>query len=329
MVRILALTVLFGAAAVYEAIHVSAILASGVWVHLQTGLWILQNHAFPHTGLFSQYSNLPWHDASWSFDVLLGLMYRAFGLRAIPFLLMLLKVALAATTFLLVRAGRADFWTAVALSAAAQYVIYGLQPLPYVFSILFFAVELILLLRSRQTGSMDLYRLPLLFLLWANVDIQFVLGLTLLLLYLIALGIEELIRGADKPWVSDAVRRVDLKRAGVMALLSLLMTFATPYTINLLPNSFSSLYSHATFEYFAEMSAMTFRHPQEFVLMLLVMAGFLSLGRRRSLDVFSLLVLMAGTAIAFRLQRDGWLAVLPAIAIIPAWIAVHANHSSR
>src|SRR5208282_2563939 len=112
--------------------------------------------------------------------------------------------------------------------------------------------------------------------------------------------------------------RVDLKRAGVMALLSLLMTFATPYTINLLPNSFSSLYSHATFEYFAEMSAMTFRHPQEFVLMLLVMAGFLSLGRRRSLDVFSLLVLMAGTAIAFRLQRDGWLAVLPAIAIIPA-----------
>jgi hypothetical protein len=52
--------------------------------------------------------------------------------------------------------------------------------------------------------------------------------------------------------------------------------------------------------------------------MLLVMAGFLSLGRRRSLDVFSLLVLMAGTAIAFRLQRDGWLAVLPAIAIIPA-----------
>jgi hypothetical protein len=318
VVRILALTVLFGAGAVYEAIHVSAILASGVWVHLQTGLWILQNHAFPHTGLFSQHSNLPWHDASWSFDVLLGLMYRAFGLRAIPFLLMLLKVALAATTFLLVRAGRADFWTAVALSAAAQYVIYGLQPLPYVFSILFFAVELILLLRSRQTGSMDLYRLPLLFLLWANVDIQFVLGLTLLLLYLIALGIEELIRGAGKPWISDAVRRVDLKRAGVMGLLSLLMTFATPYTIHLLPNSLSSLYSHATFEYFAEMSAMTFRHPQEFVLMLLVMAGFLSLGRRRSLDVFSLLVLMAGTAIAFRLQRDGWLAVLPAIAIIPA-----------
>ena len=316
-VRILALTVLFGAAAVYEAIHVSAILASGVWVHLQTGLWILQNHAFPQTGLFSQYSNLAWYDASWSFDLLLALMYRAFGLRAIPFLLMLLKVALAVATFLLVRAGRAGFWTAVLLSAAAQYVISGLQPLPYAFSIVFFAVELILLVRSRETGSMDLYRLPLLFLLWANVDIQFVLGLVLLLVYLIALGIEELVRSTGKSWISDRVRRVDLKRAGIMALLSLLVTFATPYTIHLLPNSFGVLYSHALLQYFTEMSAMTFRHPQEFVLMLLVMTGFLSLGRPRSLDLFSLLVLVASTAVAFRVQRDGWLAVLPAIAIIP------------
>jgi len=322
-VRIFALTALFASAAVYEAIHLSAILAIGVWVHLRTGLWILQNHAFPHTGLFSQYSSLSWNDASWSFDLLLGLGYRAFGLRAIILLLMLLKVGLAVTTFLLARAGRADFWTAVAISAAAQYAISGLQPMPYVFSILFFAVELILLVRSRETGSIGLYRLPLLFLLWANVDIQFVLGLALLLLYLIALGIEELIRRAGKPWISAAVRRVDLKTAGLTSLLSLLVTFATPYTIHLLPNAFSTLYGHASFEYFDEMKAMSFHHPQEFVLMLLVMTGFLSLGRRRSLDLFSLIVLMAATAVAFRVQRDGWLVVLPAIAIIPGGLLPH------
>ena len=315
--RTLALTALLGTTAVYEAIHVSALLAPGVWVHLQTGLWILQNHALPHTGLFSQDSNVHWSDASWSFDILLGLIYRVFGLRALPLLLMLLKVGLAASAFLLALAGRADFWTAVILSAAAQYVISGLQPLPYVFSILFFAVEVSLLVRSRQTGSTDLYRLPLLFLLWANVDIQFLFGLVLLLIYLIACGIEELIRKSGKSWISDRIAGIDLMRAGIAALLSLLATFATPYTIHLLPNAFSRLYSHAAFEYFSEMSAMSFRHPQEFVLMLLVMAGFLSLGRRRSLDLFGLLTLVAGTAIAFRVQRDGWLAVLPAITIIP------------
>ena len=317
-VRILALTALFSVAAVYEAIHVSAILAPGVWVHLRTGLWTLQNHAVPHSGLFSQFPHLLWDDASWSFDLVLGLAYRTFGLRAIPLLLMLLKVAFAATTFLLARAGKADFWSAVVLSAAAQYVISGLQPLPYAFSILFFAVELILLVSSRDTGwPHSLYWLPLLFLVWANVDIQFVFGLVLLLVYLIVLGIEDLIRRAGKSWMSERIRSVALRRAGIAALLSLLATFATPYTVHLLPNSFSRLYGHALFEYFSEMSAMSFRHPQEFVLMLLVMAGFLSLGRRRALDLFGLLTLVAGTAIAFRVQRDGWLAVLPAIAIIP------------
>jgi hypothetical protein len=317
-VRILALTASFSVAAVYEAIHVSAILAPGVWVHLRTGLWTLQNHAVPHSGLFSQFPHLRWNDASWSFDLVLGFAYRTFGLRAIPLLLMLLKVAFAATTFLLARAGKADFWVAVVLSAAAQYVIPGLQPLPYAFSILFFAVELILLLSSRNTGwARSLYWLPLLFLVWANVDIQFVFGLVLLLVYLIVLGIEDAIRRAGKSWMSERVRRVDLRRAGIVALLSLLATFATPYTIHLLPNSFGRLYGHALFEYFSEMRAMSFRHPEEFVLMLLVMAGFLSLGRRRSLDLFALFTLVAGTAIAFRVQRDGWLAVLPAIAIIP------------
>ena len=319
LLRIITLTILFSVSAVYEAIQVSAILAPAVWVHLRTGVWILQNHAFPRTGLFSQYSNSPWNDAGWSFELILGLAYRALGLRAIPFLLMILKVALALVTFLLARAARANFWTAIALSAAAQYVIAGLQPLPYAFSVILFAMELILLVHSRESGSSRGLRwLPLLFFIWANVDIQFVFGLVLLALYLVALGIEQLIRRAGRSWISDCVRQVDVKRAAIMGLFSLVATFATPYTIHLLPTAFSTLYNHASFEYFGEMSAMSFRHPQEFVLMLMVMVAFLSLGRLRSLDSFSLLALIAATAIAFRVQREGWLVALVAVAIIPA-----------
>ena len=102
---------------------------------------------------------------------------------------MLFKVALAVATYLLARGARASFWTAVLLSAMAQYVISGLQPLPYAFSILFFAVELGLLVRCRQTGEVrDLFWLPVLFVLWANVHLQFVAGLILLGLFVIAVG---------------------------------------------------------------------------------------------------------------------------------------------
>ena len=149
----LALVVLFSTAAVYASAHLYALTSSEVWVHLRTGTWILENHAIPRTGLFSQYSNLVWNDSSWSFDFLLGTVYRILGLRAIPILLMLLKTAVAVVTFLLAYSGRRDFWKAAALSVVAQYAISGLQPLPYVFSVLFLAIELQLLLSSRHSGS--------------------------------------------------------------------------------------------------------------------------------------------------------------------------------
>jgi hypothetical protein len=76
------------------------------------------------------------------------------------------------------------------------------------------------------------------------------------------------------------------------------------------------LYGDLAFRHSAEMHAMNFRRPQEYALMLLVMSAFLALGRRRALRLFELSVLIAGTAIAFRIQRDAWMAVLPSIAIL-------------
>lgn len=315
--RLLALTALFSAAAVCEGVHLSAVTTPEVWVHLRTGLWILQNHSVPHTGLFSQYSNLAWNDSTWAFDAMLGAAYRLLGLRAIPILLMVFKAALAMVAFLLARSRRNGFWSAVLLAAVAQYVIPHLLPLPYAFSILFFAIELRLLLRSRQTGEVkNLFWLPVLFVLWANLHLQFVAGLLLLGLFLIALLVESLLRTRHATWLSERVLPLDLKQVGIVGLLSLLGTFANPYTFHLLPASFRILYSPVAFEHFTEMSSMTFRRPQDFVLMLLVMMAFLALGRLRSLALFELLTLLAGTLVAFRIDRDAWLVVLAAIGIL-------------
>jgi len=315
--RLILLTLLFSTAAVYEALHLSALFSTDVWWHLRTGLWMLQYHAIPRTGLFSQYSNLPWIASSWGYDVLLAAAYKLFSLRAIPILLMAFKVALAVVTFLLAWAGRANVWTAVFLSAIAQYVIANLQPVPAVLTILFFGLELAVLAQSRRSGELrNLFWLPVLFLLWANLHIQFVIGLLLLGVFLIALLLEHGLRIAGATFLSDRIRPLPLSKVGAITGLSLLCTFATPYTIHLLPDVVKGLYSSVSFQYGAEMRAMSFRRPQEFVLMVLVMAAFFALGRRRSLEVFELMALVAGTALAFRIQRDAWIAVLPAIAVL-------------
>jgi hypothetical protein len=317
VLRVLMLVLLFAGAAVYESVHLSSLTSSEVWVHLRTGTWMLENHAVPRSGVFSQYPNLPWTDATWGFDLLLGIAYRIFGLRGIPLLLMGLKVAVAGITFLLVRSGRATFWQAVALSAIAQYVLWGLQPLAYVFSILLFAVELRLLLRSRNTGSVrELYWLPALFFVWANLHVQFVLGLMLLAVFLIAQAIELWLRMLRLSWLSPSILPLPFKQVCGIAAVCLLATCVTPYGYRPLATFFDASYSQVAFQHFAEMSAMTFRRPQDYILMLLAMMAFLALGRRRSLDLFQLLVLLGGTAVAFRIQRDGWMAVLAAVGVL-------------
>jgi hypothetical protein len=64
------------------------------------------------------------------------------------------------------------------------------------------------------------------------------------------------------------------------------------------------------------MQALAFRRPQHFVFLLLVMAAFLALGRQRSRDLFKLGAMGVVVMIAFRVQRDLWCAIFPAIAII-------------
>jgi hypothetical protein len=315
--RLAALVLLLSAGAVYESSHLSSLNTPEVWVHLRTGTWMLDHHAIPRTGLFSQYSSLRWGDSTWGFDLLVGFAYRILGMRAIPILLMTLKVAVALATFLLARSGSAGFWQSAALSAVAQYVITGLHPLPYVLSILFLAAELGLLLNSRISGSIQrLYWLPPLFVIWANLHVQFVVGLILLAVFVTALLVEHWLRTMGVAWLSARVSPLHLRQVSVIATLSLLATFITPYGYRLFGAFLRTSYSDVGFEHFSEMSAIGFRRPQDYVLMLLVMMAFLALGQRRSLELFELLILLGGTGVAFRIQRDGWIVVLAAVAVL-------------
>ena len=312
-----ALTMLFSVSAVYESVHLSAFSSAYVWMHLRAGTWILANHSVPRSGLFSQHANLPWHDASWLFDAVLAALYQLLGLRALPILLMSLKVAFAAIVFLLARAKGQSIWIAIFLSAAVQYVLGGLQPAAYVVSILLFAVELHLLVESRRSGNVRLlFWLPPLFLAWANLHIQVVAGLILMGLFVVALLVEFALRKRQAHWLSAGIQPLPLETVAIVAVVSVMATLANPYGYRLFAAVSTELYSAAAFKNFTEMASMSFRRPQDFVLMLVVMAAFLALGRKRSLELFGLMVLIVGTLVAFRIQRDSWFALLPAVAVL-------------
>jgi len=247
------------------------------------------------------------------------------ALPALPFaqverrkraLLMGFKTALAVVTFLLAGGLGGRFWPAVALSATAQYILVSVQPEPGYCSIVLFAVELLLLSESRSTESVRLlFWLPPLFLVWANLDLQFVYGILLLGLFLMTTFLPHL--GYRSAVEQDQKKRdaIWAKNAVAVAIACGIATFVTPYSYHLYGVFFASLTGAAT-SYIPDLHAMTFRQPQDYVLMLLTMGAFLALGRRRSRDIFQIALMIGCTILAFHALRNAWLATLAATAVL-------------
>jgi len=309
---------LLASAAVFEAQQLSSLssLTGGdIWWHLQTGLWILQNHALPHNGIYSQATNLPWTAASWSYDLLVAVGYKLLGLRSLPVLLMCFKVLLAAATFLLAGGLRGAFWAAAALSAVAQYVLGSVPLGSGNASILLFAVELLLLHQSRRKSSAGpLFWLPLVFLIWVNLDVQFVYGILLLALFSAVALVEQFGRSSEAPQLQRWPATSPLS-LGTPLALSLLATFFTPYFYRPYGIFFARITSTAI-QYFPDFHAMSFHRPQDYVLLLLAMAAFLALGLRRSRDPFQIGVLAGCAILSFHAQRDTWAVALASIAVL-------------
>jgi hypothetical protein len=144
--------------------------------------------------------------------------------------------------------------------------------------------------------------------LWVNFDSRFLLGLALLAIY----GVAEVVVSALR--VSHWSRA--LKQFALWLMLSALVTLANPYTFRIYVEAFRTLYAHVMLANFEDLSAMNFRQSPHFVLLLLLMSAFLMLGRQRSRDMFKIIALVLATALAFRIQRDTWPAILISVTVI-------------
>ena len=306
------LALLFSAGAMVEAAQLSSLKNYDVWVHLRTGLWILVNKTWPTTGLFSQASNLPWRDFSWVADAAMAVAYRALGLGALPILWMMYRVAVAVATFSVAGGCRGKFWLAVGLSAFAQYLLWDLGPVGAGNSVLFFALELAVLLACRKTGKFhNAFWLPPLLALWANCDLGFIYGIALLFLFLVARTAQKVVMRAADEVAPGSPFKTAMAAVGGCVVATLL----SPYGYHSYGGAFA-IQARPANRYLFDYSAMTFHRPQDYVLLLLTMAAFWSLGLRRSRDLFVWMIFIVCTALCFSAQNANWLGILVAIAVI-------------
>jgi hypothetical protein len=295
----------------------SSVLDADIWWHLRDGYAIVAQHAVPHQGWFTQYSSHPWVDYSWGSEVVMSRFHYWFGLMGLVVLRSSLEIAITLVLCLILRRGLRSFWQAVPLTAAGMWAIHhclGMQPM--LISVLMFAVELSLIFEARRRKIIGpVLWLPLLFLLWANLHIQFIYGLFVLLLLT---AVTWAVRILPREWASKLQPTATLPLVPLIgvAAASVAATLVGPYSWRLYAVIFHYVRSSAPYMIITELQALNFRVPEHFVLVLIVAAAFFVLGWRRSRDPFKLALLVICTVVGFRMTRDSWFCALPALAII-------------
>lgn len=289
------------------------------WWHLKVGDWIIQNSALPHTGILSRTAaDRAWVAYSWGYEVLLSLSYSLFGLLGIGIFGTVLTVAVVFAAYCLVRRLSGRFWPACTLAGITCIAfLFDGSPRPVFFSYIFYCVTLALLFEFQRTGRVrTLYWLPLLFLLWANLHIQFIYGLFAVGLFAaIHLAQEGLGKLGFQPaylMLSSLPTKPILAVLGACVLATFIgPNFYHPYMVVL-------AYTKAKFTYdvIIELQPLGFRQFSNFIELFLAAAGFYAVGWQKKIDPFKLVLLGVAAVVSFRTMRDAWFICFTAAACI-------------
>jgi hypothetical protein len=282
-----------------------------IWWHLRTAEWILQHHAVPYQEPFSVYGvGKPWAAYSWLYELIVFKLYQWWGLAGIAIYTTAMVLCIVALLHRLIRRVGGDFSVGVLLVAlAAMSMTRVYMPRSWLFTILFFVIELDLLVQARMTGKVKgLILLPLIFALWANLHIQFVGGLIVL-----AVALADALLARRFAIVES---RIPAGRLGGIFVMSVMATLINPYGWRLYQviHEYASEVGELT--KVNEAVALPFRRLDDWFVLFLLLAAAAALGRTRRVDFFESALLALAAFASFRSQRDLWVVVIVATLIL-------------
>ncbi|HXJ39313.1 MAG TPA: hypothetical protein VNH18_08530, partial [Bryobacteraceae bacterium] len=186
---------------------------------------------------------------------------------------------------------------------------------PWLFTIFFFTLELWLLIEAceRQRVVWLVPVAPLLA-LWANLHIEFVLGLGLIGLF----ALQQMIPAPSKWAFGSGLPGRHLPAAWLWGLLaaSCTATLANPYGWRLYEVVADYSTQKAPLQVVSEMQPISFRNFTEWATLLLVCGGWFALGTLRKRPALLLILLAVSCWFGFRAQREVWFPILTSTLII-------------
>jgi hypothetical protein len=202
-----------------------------LWWHMAAGRFILDTGSVPQTDPFSfTAAGQPWVAHEWLAEIAIYLIYRAGGYLAPVIVFASLVAAAFWVVFRTVRLLGMGVPGAACITFWAAFMSMGAWNVrPQVFSYLFFAVYLFLLVRSRQRRDRWIWAIPTIMVLWVNLHAGYVMGLLILGMFVVGEAINLLRVGRSLPPGAQAAGR-NLGRGLVPRLRFLSTPLSAPGT---------------------------------------------------------------------------------------------------
>jgi hypothetical protein len=294
------------------ALRFDAVTDTDVWWHMAIGRWIVEHRAIPRTELFSAFgAGKPFEAYSWLFELIVFWFYQKFGLVGITIFSCAMTVSITAAIHNMVRRLNSTFLLGVGLTFLALYTMGRLYtPRPWLASILFFALELDILMKARETGkSRELLWLPVIFIFWVNIHIQFLDGLLVL-----GIALAETLLATR--WSAFQVKKLASAKMVWAFLGCIAATLINPYGLKIYKVAYDLVAQGAALQQLPELSAISFRSLDDWLVLFLALASAVVLAKTHKPSIFEVLLLSFSIFVSFRSQRDIWVLVIACSAIL-------------
>ena len=272
------------AALVFTPLSVRLLGDAGVGWHIRTGQLILATHAIPRADVFSATMHgKAWFAWEWLYDVLVGWLERAAGLRAVVWYTAVMIAAIFAWTFrLLIRRGANLLIALVLVLLAASASMIHFFTRPHVMSWLFALVWFCVLDSFERRGGRLVWLLPLLMMLWVNVHGGFLIGFVLLAIYWVSAAWQWLALGENKleEFLTKLSARTRALTLGSVGVLSLAATLVNPYGWRLHVHVYQYLSNRFLMDHIDEFQSPNFHGVAERCFAGLLLITLVALARR-------------------------------------------------
>ena len=288
---------------------------SDIWWHLRAGKWIFENQNLPTIDPFSTLGGAEWIAYSWLYELLQYFLFSIFGLPA--FVIYTLAITLLVTWVLfsiLQRAG-SNIPLILALTPLGMLAMGGLlQNRSYLLSILFFAVEMHVICGAIKSNSAHrLFLLPFLFIIWANIHIQFIFGLFAYFMIMLNYFYGEM----SFQRIENHNRKKNNKKAWIgIGIASVLATLVTPYHFFIYIHLAKIVHQTDYYKFIDELRPVQFKGFNEWAFLFMVLLATFVMGWERKIRPFLFILFGIAAVISFRAFRDVWFVVILGLIII-------------